>query len=99
MRASYVNPPELLTPLGQWIAARLPHIDSHNGIWGKADGRVFRIFGGSPLYRRTLLDFTSATFFAGRRWARLKVLGVTIFERNGAYSGLPKKLTRQEANQ
>ena len=91
MRARYVNPSELLTPIGRWVAARLPHVDRHSGIWGKADGRVFRIYGGAPLYRRAIFDFTSATFFAGHRWTRVTIFGATVFERNAAFSGRPKK--------
>lgn len=87
MRASYVNPPELLTPVGQWIAARLPHIDSHKNIWGKADGTIFRIYGGKQLYRMCLFNYTSATFYAGKRWTGIKIAGLTVFSRNGRYNG------------
>lgn len=81
MRASYVNGPELLTPLGEWIAARMPHVQRgtfHQGL------KVFRIYGCAPLYRRCLLDWTRV-----RSWSRIRVLGWTIYERNHQFSGLP----------
>lgn len=88
MRASYVNGPDLLTPLGEWIASRLPHVTS--GPQWNGRGYVFRVFGGSPLYRRCLFDYTRASFYIGQpSWVRVSIVGVSVFERNREFSGLP----------
>ena len=83
MRASYVNGRELLTPIGEFIAARLPHIESARDLWG-GNGRVFRIYGFGVYYRRCLLDYTKA-----QAWRRLRIMGITVYEQNSQYSGAP----------
>lgn len=82
MRASYVNSPELLTPVGEWIAARLPHTDSRRDIFGK-DSRIFRVFGLRPYYRLCLFDYTRTCFYTGRPpHVRVRLGGWTVYERN-----------------
>ena len=89
MRAGYVNPSNLLTPVGEWIAARLPHVDNQRGLWGKPGNCVFRVFGGRPLYRMCIFDYTRASLVKGKPWMRIQVCGWTVFERNREFSGLP----------
>lgn len=58
----------------------------HGKCWQGA-GYVFRIYRG----RRALVDFTKASFYRGKGpWVRFRVFGVTVFEVNHQYSGLPK---------
>lgn len=55
MRASYVNGREHLTPVGEWIAARLPHVQA----WKKKTWRGWRVYGGKPLFRKCLVAFSA----------------------------------------
>jgi hypothetical protein len=90
MRATYVNSSDLLTPIGDWIAARLPHLQTGKKMWN-GTGTVLRVYGLAPMYRLSLVDYTAASFYPGKgRWRRLKVLGVKVFEINSHLSGLPK---------
>lgn len=90
MRASYVNPPELLTPVGNWIASRLPHIEFKRAPWGKDGNMVFRIYGFRPRNQFAIVDFTKARFYSDTpAWTRLRLFGLTVFERNREWSGLP----------
>lgn len=75
----------------RWIAERLPKIDSHRGVWGDPDSRVYRIFGFRPRYGLCVFDYTRARFYTGKPcWVRVQVFGFTVFERNHQFSGLPK---------
>lgn len=79
MRATYVNGPELLTPFGEWLAGRVPHVESRKNPWCRSGERVFRIYAGRPYFRRCLFDLTITNFHPGRRrsW-RVTILGRTI---------------------
>lgn len=50
MRATYVNPQHLLTPVGEWIASRMPFTQS---IKTKKD-RTFRVYVG-PRVNKAIL--------------------------------------------
>lgn len=74
----------------EWIAERLPHVDSHRGIWGDTGSRVFRVFGFKPRYGLCIFDYTRARFYTGKpSWVRVRLFGLTVFERNHHLSGLP----------
>ena len=46
MRAPFINEPELLTPFGNWLADRFPHIDYGPITVGKQRiGYMTRIYG------------------------------------------------------
>lgn len=66
-----------------WIKARLLHAESHRGIWGDPNSRVFRIFGFAPHYRFCLFDYTKWDASAGRTrgpWYRVRLFGWTLYE-------------------
>lgn len=84
--------------LGEWIAERLPHISSAVKPWGCEGERVFRIFGGKPLYRFCLVDYTKTNFYPGKPgWVRVQVCGWTVYERNREFSGLPGARARRSS--
>jgi hypothetical protein len=92
MRARYVNSEELLTPLGNWIAARLPDVEFRRNIWGGCGKLILRVYGGKPFYRGCLFSFTWTNFsagHAGRDSINLSILGRKIFYRPGSTGRLP----------
>lgn len=71
MRNSAVQPASSLTALGEWVASRIPHIDtgSFGDFWWR-----WRLYGFAPLYRRCLIDITTY-----KGCGTVRVLGVRIF--------------------
>lgn len=87
MRAAYVNGPDLLTPVGDWIAARLPHWVGPGNPWPWIEGnhRVFRLYGLRPHYRMAIFDYTRTQLHAGRpAVVRVRLFGYTVYERSEA---------------
>ncbi len=79
MRATYVQPDENLTPLGQWIAARMPHWVIRRPAWSfDPHSFVFRVFGFKPYYRFCIFDYTRSEGACGRIAVRLSVMGVDL---------------------
>lgn len=80
MRASYVNRDEMLTSFGQWIAARLPHVDVAKGVWGNPNNLIVRVFGVKPLYRFCIFDYTRMKKYSALPpVSRLRVFGFTVW--------------------
>ena len=91
MRAPYVNGPEMLTPIGEWIAARMPYIESKRPWhWVHPSNRTIRVFGFKPYYGCRIFNYTRAHFYTGQPpWVVVQVFGITIYQRNRRFSGQP----------
>jgi hypothetical protein len=79
-RNRWLAAPEHMTPVGRWIADRLPHIDHAKDIWGIKGSRVWRLYGFKPLCRCCLIDYTYAP---GLR-CELRILWLRISLRGAA---------------
>lgn len=70
----------------RWIKARVPHVqrhrDRHLSCW--------RVYGLRPHFRLCLFDWTRTSFFQGQPdCVRIRLFGLTLYERNHHLSGLP----------
>jgi hypothetical protein len=73
MRSGLVQPARNLTPVGEWLAARVPHVDSGPMPGYYPDGvipQAWRLYGFAPHYRRPLLRIDR----------RPGVSGIIVFE-------------------
>ena len=84
MRSGLVNDPHLLTPIGEWIAARVPHMESKRPWhWVHPNNRTIRVFGFKPYYRLCIFNYTRAHFYTGRPpWVVVQIFGFTVYQRN-----------------
>lgn len=70
----------------RWIKERLPHIQRSTG-----NLTCWRIYGIKPRFHLCIFDYTKTSFYTRQSaWVRIRVCGVTIYERNHHLSGLPR---------